>query len=80
MLFEALLKAQVLENDVPYITVVSIIYNLKFRFYKKKIPYTQTSVLIEQCSAFSTSELQLRPDVVTSDGSISMRYDYVAGI
>ena len=35
---EALLKAQVLENDGPKITIVSVIFNLKFRFYIIKNP------------------------------------------
>ena len=52
-LYEALLKAQVLENEGPYITIVSIIFNIKFRFCKTK-SHTHTN------ACFNRAERQIR--------------------
>ena len=76
-LCEALLNAQVLEDDGPYITIVSIIFNMKFGFFIKKKSHTYTNACFNRVvfGLFSvrTSNimLQLLPDVVTFDDGIS---------
>ena len=67
---EALLKAQVLENDGPYITIVSIIFDMKFRFYKIK-SHTHTNACLNRAVflAFSTSERQILCDLLMYDNA-----------